>query len=71
MAKFFQMIQNLGIDSNTDLETAKRIRLCNDMSVAGITVGCIVLGYAVLYNWSFPVILTISLLLATTFLPPF
>jgi len=70
MTKFFQIIQNLGVDYNTDLETAKRIRLCNDMSIAGITVGCIVLCYAVFNNWPLPVILTISFLLATTFMPP-
>lgn len=70
MNTFLEKLKNNGIDSNTDLELVKRIRLCNDMSIAGISVGFIVLSYALLSKWNINIILVISFLLTTTFIPP-
>jgi len=69
MNKFLKKLKNNGIDLSTDLESFKRIRLCNNMSIAGISVGCIVLSYALLNKWSLNIILMISLLLAATIIP--
>lgn len=70
MIKFLQKIQNIGIDANTDLESAKRIRLCNEMSIAGIVVGFIVFSYALLSSWPLILILAISFLAASGLIPP-
>jgi len=70
MIQLLQRIQNVGIDFNTDLESVKRIRLGNLMSIAGISVGLVVLIYTYSGDWPFSFCLVITLLVASTLIPP-
>ncbi len=70
MKKLLKSLQNLGVEQSTNLDLAKRIRLGNLMSIAGISVGLIVLVYTQLSDWYFNIKLVISLLVASTLIPP-
>jgi len=70
MIKYIQRIQNIGISTNTDIETAKRVRLCNSMSIVGISTGFAVLLYATLTSWPYDVFLLHVFIIVATFIPP-
>jgi len=70
MIEYLKKIQNIGIDSSIDLESAKRIRLSNTLSIIGISIGIIVLTYAYLANWHFSALFILSLIVVGTFIPP-
>jgi len=70
MVNFFEKIQNIGIDTNTDLKSARRIRLGNTMSILGISTGLILLFYAYSANWPLTVFTIHSFIVIATFVPP-
>jgi len=70
MINYLKRIQNVGVDSNTDPESAKRIKLANTISIIGIGVGLIVLFFAYLFNLYFGVKVALYTIIVVTFIAP-
>lgn len=49
--KFFEKIQNIGVDPHIPSDIVKKIKLTNSISIVTIVMGLIILGYAFLVNW--------------------
>lgn len=69
MIKFPHKIQNIGIDANTELEIAKRIRIVNTIAIIAIFCGFMILAYAYLDNWPVQSFFVFGFISASTFVP--
>lgn len=70
MIKFFQKIQNIGINTGTNSESVSRIRLGNTMSILGISTALILFFFAYITNWPISVLILHSFIVVLTFMPP-
>ncbi len=70
MIKHINNFRNIGINSSLDPESIRRIRLCNSMSIVGISTAFVVLFYGYFANWSSTSIVLISITVIATFIPP-
>ncbi len=69
MIRFIQKIQNCGINSATDLETIKRVRLVNSMSIMTIIIAVSFVICSFLYNWPLSAKISLPIMTAFTFIP--
>ncbi len=67
--KFIRKIQNIGIDSTTDLDTIKRTRLVNSMSIITILMALGFVVFSFWYSWPLLARIFLPLMAAFTFIP--